>query len=588
MGDRDPSDVTQALHELARKELVRPVRASSMAGEQEYTFWHALVRDVCYAQIPRLGRAARHQAAAAWIELVVGERVADLADVLAYHYLTALELHEAAGDRDQQANLRGYAVRSLGLAGTRALALDAGRAERQLARALELALADAPERASLLEEWARALHQLGRLREAAGALDLALAMCRDRKEWVAVGRIQTRLGLVGFRLADPRAGGLIKEAVELLEAEPAGGELVSAYAHLAGYQAITGHSEPAIEAADRAIALTAELGMPEPAFALHFRGLARTDLGDAEGIDDLERALELAIDQGLGRETAVIFGNLTGIIWEQRGPRAAIASAREALAFCEARGMTELALRMRAYSLDPLAYLGETDQVLEEAESVAVGIQATGDKDYTGTRVLQARLLAERGTPRDVTDLDAFLADVRELGEPSRTATALVVGLQSRLVRGRLDQAQALEADLARLVDEGAVIYADLLPTALRAVLVIGDQPLAQRLVGLIKPGTVLARLGLASSRAQLAEAGGDLLEAVDGYAAAADGWQAFGNVPEQAYARLGQGRCLLTLGAPGAEEPLDQARDLFTSLGYAPALAATEVLLSAAVRPTA
>ena len=119
-------------------------------------------------------------------------------------------------------------------------------------------------------------------------------------------------------------------------------------------------------------------------------------------------------------------------------------------------------------------------------------------------------------------------------------------------------------------------------------MLVIGDQPLAQRLVALIKPSTVLAGLGLASSRAQLAEAAGDLLEAVDRYAEAADGWQAFGNVPEQAYARLGQGRCLLALGAPGAEEPLGQARDLFTSLGYAPALAATEVLLSTAVHPTA
>ena len=146
MGDRNPSDVTQALHELARKELVRPVRASSMAGEQEYTFWHALVRDVCYAQIPRLARAARHQAAAGWIELVVGERVADLADVLAYHYLAALELHEAAGDREQQADLLGHAVRSLGLAGARALVLDVERAERQLTRALELAPADAPER----------------------------------------------------------------------------------------------------------------------------------------------------------------------------------------------------------------------------------------------------------------------------------------------------------------------------------------------------------------------------------------------------------------------------------------------------------
>ena len=97
----------------------------------------------------------------------------------------------------------------------------------------------------------------------------------------------------------------------------------------------------------------------------------------------------------------------------------------------------------------------------------------------------------------------------------------------------------------------------------------------------------MLARLGLASSRAQLAEAAGDLLEAVDLFAEAADGWQAFGNVPEQAYARLGQGRCLLALGAPGAEEPLRQARELFTSLGYAPALAATELLLTAAVHPT-
>ena len=99
----------------------------------------------------------------------------------------------------------------------------------------------------------------------------------------AVGRILTRLGIVRFRLADPTAGDAIKEAVELLEAEPVGGELVSAYAHLAGYQAITGHAEEAIEAADRATALAVELGLPEPAFALHFRGVARTDIGDPGG-----------------------------------------------------------------------------------------------------------------------------------------------------------------------------------------------------------------------------------------------------------------------------------------------------------------
>jgi class 3 adenylate cyclase len=53
MGDRDPHEVEQALHELSRKELVRPSRQSSMEGEAEYGFWHLLVRDVAYQQISR-------------------------------------------------------------------------------------------------------------------------------------------------------------------------------------------------------------------------------------------------------------------------------------------------------------------------------------------------------------------------------------------------------------------------------------------------------------------------------------------------------------------------------------------------------
>src|SRR5205807_3430070 len=80
MADRDRREVERALHELARKELVRPSRQSSMEGEAEYGFWHLLVRDVAYQQIPRAGRAARHVAAADWLEGKAGERVEDLAD----------------------------------------------------------------------------------------------------------------------------------------------------------------------------------------------------------------------------------------------------------------------------------------------------------------------------------------------------------------------------------------------------------------------------------------------------------------------------------------------------------------------------
>ena len=68
MGERDLAVVTEAFRELARKELVRPARRSSIEGEAEHAFWHVLVRDVAYAQLPRTARAARHVAAAAWLE----------------------------------------------------------------------------------------------------------------------------------------------------------------------------------------------------------------------------------------------------------------------------------------------------------------------------------------------------------------------------------------------------------------------------------------------------------------------------------------------------------------------------------------
>jgi hypothetical protein len=73
----------------------------------------------------------------------------------------------------------------------------------------------------------------------------------------------------------------------------------------------------------------------------------------------------------------------------------------------------------------------------------------------------------------------------------------------------------------------------------------------------------------------------GNSAEAATLYADAARQWHEFGNVPERAYALLGQGRCLRALGDPEAEQPLTEAREMFASIGYKPALAETEALLS-------
>ena len=315
MGGRDPREVEQALHELARKELVRPSRTSTMEGEAEYGFWHVLVQDVCCAQIPRAARAVRHQAAAAWLEEKAGERAEDLADVLAHHYQSALELNRAAGIEDHEEQLQAQAVRYLALSGERALSLDVDQAERHLAVALELIPPGHIARASLVERWASAAQQQGRLQEAREALEQALLLYRDLDEPVGAGRVLTRLGLVLHRLGDARAAEVLGEGVQLLEAQPPGPELVSAHAYIAGWNALTNHFAESIAAAERARALAEELGLPEPAFALHWRGLARSALGDADGVADMHRALQLALEQGLGRETAVIYGNLSAASW---------------------------------------------------------------------------------------------------------------------------------------------------------------------------------------------------------------------------------------------------------------------------------
>ena len=150
-GDRRPRPRAGAgcAARAARKELVRPARRSSMAGQAEYSFAHALIRDVCYAQIPRAERAQRHCRAAAWLERMAGERAADHAEIVAAHYTTALELAQAAND-PQAGELATSAAHYLMLAGDKATGIDVEAAERHYAKALAMTGPDGPGRAELL------------------------------------------------------------------------------------------------------------------------------------------------------------------------------------------------------------------------------------------------------------------------------------------------------------------------------------------------------------------------------------------------------------------------------------------------------
>ena len=84
--------VEETLHRLAAKQFLRQARSSSVEGETEYAFAHALIRDVAYQSIVRRARAEKHERAAEWVVGLATDR-SNRAEMLAHHYWTALELH---------------------------------------------------------------------------------------------------------------------------------------------------------------------------------------------------------------------------------------------------------------------------------------------------------------------------------------------------------------------------------------------------------------------------------------------------------------------------------------------------------------
>ena len=97
-GDASVPDAERHLRALERKDFVRRERASTVDGDTQYSFRHILLRDVAYGQIPRRQRAEKHRRAGEWLEAL--GRSDDNAELLAHHYVQALELERAAGVED--------------------------------------------------------------------------------------------------------------------------------------------------------------------------------------------------------------------------------------------------------------------------------------------------------------------------------------------------------------------------------------------------------------------------------------------------------------------------------------------------------
>ena len=89
-------DIDPAIDTLMARGLIRSRASSSIAGSSEFTFEHALIRDVAYGSIPRSRRSEAHRSVLDWMEQGTRGRDEEFAEMMAYHA-------ERAGDPERTA-----------------------------------------------------------------------------------------------------------------------------------------------------------------------------------------------------------------------------------------------------------------------------------------------------------------------------------------------------------------------------------------------------------------------------------------------------------------------------------------------------
>lgn len=581
---RDGEDVERGLDELVEREFIRRGADQSAVGERDVVFWHALTRDVAYRQLTRPIRVEKHEAVAHWLEDAADEGSAEVGVMLAHHYSTACQLLRDMRD-PRSADLVAPAVRYLAGAGEHELSLDASSAERRFARALELAPQAHQQRGALQVKWGEALAQTGHLQEAEDSIrqgvDALLAQGNHRAASVGLTHLSWVLGMRG----DERVRPLLDEALTLVGTE-ASVERLAVLVQLTVHKELASECEQAILHAEQALLLAAELRLPTPFAARHYRALALCDLGRPAGLADLQHLLTEARQKASGsRELPPLYFNLAEQLLAFEGPDRAYAVCEEGLHFALEHRNALAAAYLESSALNYRMWLGQWPAVLADYPRVATLCEEQGETwDLKELQALAALLSALTGRFDDAKGLavraeKSLLATFSEgtYGStklPYVAAAWLALGQPAAALRV-LQRFEALCERQARLTGPGA-------PFTLRTAVLAGDEDMAKRMAKRMPAERDFERCSLASYSSLKAERAGDLDGAAELYWTAAGLWRKLGVPYEEALALLGQGRCLASMDRrPDAVPTLTAARETFSRLDARPVLAEAEKLIA-------
>jgi class 3 adenylate cyclase/tetratricopeptide (TPR) repeat protein len=568
VSDRPPSEVELGLQRLERKEFVRRERRSSVAGETAFVFRHVLVRDVAYGQIPRPRRAELHRRTAGWLESLAGDRAEDIADMIAHHYLSALQFARAAGhgldDLPERARI------ALAEAGDRALALSAyAPAVRFYREALASWPADDPERpplllrygqalfraeqtgADVLEEATRALLEAGELELAAEAEVLLadlLMIAQGRRE-----EAQSHFG----------------HAVALLADRPPSRSKVRVLASRAHFHLAADDAEEAASVAGEALRMADELELDDfRAHTLSTRGFSRVMTGDLDGLDDLRESVQVAAAAN-SPQVARGYNNLASITADLGDLTRAFELYAEARRAAERFG-DALALRwLEIERMFEHYWRGNWDRALELGDGMLVdGENGLGSLYEVDALLIRAKIqLAREGADAALDNVERALGVARSVGAPQLLFPVLAFDAHAHGEAGQGGAAsEAADELLALWLEEGG-------GTSLASFWL---PDLAFALTRLDRGDELLEALSRVRTQTRWLEAA---LAAGNGdWPAAAGLFARIGSLPDEAFARL---RAAAELEAAALADEADrerrQANAFYREVGAASGVSAVD-----------
>ncbi|HEX2435653.1 MAG TPA: adenylate/guanylate cyclase domain-containing protein [Solirubrobacterales bacterium] len=580
--NEEGADLADALGALQEKELIVTSAGSRLAGEHEYAFKHALIRDVAYSTLPKSVRVRKHAEVGGFIEDRAGERLDAVVALVAGHYARAATLAaETDLPTDDREQIESAALRSLEAAGERAASLYSNQeALGHFSAAYDLARDGEPAaRARIGEKLGDVSLRLGRVDSAVEVWEECLEYHRGEEDLARVGDLHRKIG-AGLWHKGQRETSIdhYQRGIDLLKDGPPSLELVRLYEEAASLYMHTGDNMLAIYASEKALRLAERLGEAAAASRAHgIFGRVFGRIGDTEKArENLERSVELARGTDPGEAVRALFTLGYHLEISEADYDEAASAYAEALGLAEQVGALPSQVELHAALAQLAAYRADWEEVERSTEASAALAEREGLLGNLCFPYVMRGVLRWREGRWD--DAAAACRRAHELAEQvgrSEVAFAALYWLGATL-RDRGDHAEA-ETTFARALDvceRAGLIAQSIESISARAVtLALGGRPDAAREAA-EEAERLSQRIHYPVGEAHTAEARGatdqDPASGAKALAEAREAWSRLGLPVAAARCALLRGGRLQDTDPEAAAEALDAAATEFEQLGVA------------------